>query len=274
MSSDLVFIHDDVLSDVADAIRFVEGSSAGIAPEDYADHIKALDNLILQPDVLNFYMPNGGTISLNKTGSPTVVELEYSLDRGATWTVWQPDNNGNRSLVLSAGQRMYVRNTSETQTGFSTSTSDYYNFAFTDTVEAHGNTNSLLCKNAESVTTITSFCFAYLFSHCQSLVAASELPATTLAFACYGNMFRGCTSLTTAPKLHATVLSAYCYSEMFKNCSQLQEVRTQMTDISATGCLNSWLSGVPEQGDFYCPAELTISTGSNGIPSGWTRHDI
>lgn len=44
-------------------------------------------------------MPNGGTISLNKTGSPTVVELEYSLDGGKTWTVWTEDGSGNRSLT-------------------------------------------------------------------------------------------------------------------------------------------------------------------------------
>lgn len=274
MSSDLVFIHDDVLSDVADAIRFVEGSSAGIAPEDYADHIKALDKLILQPDVLNFYMPNGGTISLNKIGSPTVVELEYWLDDNHRWVVWQPDNNGNRSLVLSAGQRMYVRNTSNTQTMFSTSNSNYYNFAFTGNVEAHGNTNSLLCKNAESVTSAHAACFFRLFYNCTSLLTAPELPSTTISSTCYANMFTNCTSLVTALELPATTLSGYAYYQMFYNCTQLQEIRTIMTNISFVMCLEQWLTGVAAQGDFYCPAELTIPTGASGIPSGWTRKNI
>lgn len=274
MSSDLVFIHDDVLSDVADAIRFVEGSSAGIAPEDYADHIKALDKLILQPDVLNFYMPNGGTVSLNKTGSPTVVELEYWVDDNSRWIVWQPDNNGNRSLVLSAGQRMYVRNTSETQTRFSTNGSNYYNFVFSGTVEAHGNINSLLCKNAKSVTTLTDACYRALFQSCTSLITAPYLPATTLANSCYYSMFQGCTSLTKAPELFATTLAPYCYQYMFHGCSSLQEIRTRMTNISATSCLNNWLGSVAATGNFYCPASLTIPVGSSGIPSGWTRKNI
>lgn len=253
-----------------------------------------------EPDVLNFTMPNGGTISLDKIGSPTVVELEYSIDRGQTWIVWQPDNDGNRSLTLSAGQRMYVRNISETQTGFSTSTANLYQFAFTDTVEAHGNTNSLLCKNAESVTALTGTLLCYLFYECTSLVTAPELPATTLSSYGYYNMFRGCTSLTLAPELPATTLVKDCYVSMFYgctslvttpelpattlvkecyylmfyDCTSLQNVRTQMTDISADNCLTNWLRGVAATGDFYCPAELTIPTGASGIPSGWTRHDI
>lgn len=32
-----------------------------------------------EPDALNFTMPNGGTITLTKTGSPTTVTLEYTL---------------------------------------------------------------------------------------------------------------------------------------------------------------------------------------------------
>lgn len=253
-----------------------------------------------EPDVLNFYMPNGGTISLNKSGSPTVVELEYSIDRGKTWTVWQPDNNGNRSITLTAGQKVYIRNTSETQTRFSTSASDYYNFAFTNIVEAHGNINSLLCKNAENVTTLSSYCYillfvscaslitapklpattlagdccAYMFSGCTSLVTAPELPAITLVQTCYFGMFMNCTSLIKSPELPATILANYCYYYMFSGCTSLQEIRTQMTDISASNCLNSWLFNTSAQGDFYCPAELTIPTGVSGIPSGWTRHDI
>lgn len=227
-----------------------------------------------EPDALNFYMPNGGTISLNKVGSPTVVELEYSLDGGATWTVWAEDGGGNRSLTLTAGQKVYIRNTSNTQTGFSTSGSDYYQFAFTATVEAHGNTNSLVCKNAESVTALVGLCFYRLFFDCTSLVIASNLPATTLAAYCYYAMFYNCQSLVTAPNLPATTLAGFCYYRMFSNCKSLQEIRTQITNISAIECLEKWLYDVSATGDFYCPAELTISEGSSGIPSGWTRHDI
>lgn len=227
-----------------------------------------------EPDVLNFYMPNGGTVSLNKIGTPTVVELEYSLDRGQTWTVWQPDNDGNRSLVISARQRMYVRNTSETQTRFSINSSNHYMFVFTDTVEAHDNVNSLLCRDAASVTSLSLFCYYRLFLNCTSLVTPPQLPSTVLADEVYESMFQGCTSLIKTPILSAVTLTYACYWRMFQNCNSLREVRTMMTDISAMSCLYNWLVNVPAQGDFYCPAELTIPTGASGIPSGWIRHDI
>lgn len=299
MSKD--FIHNNILQGVADAIRYCDDTTAGIAPVDYADRIRALDKLIPQPDVLNFYMPNGGTVNLRKRGTPTVVELEYTLDRGETWTVWQPNNDdGTRSLTLTAGQRVYIRNTSKTQTSFSTDTNNYYRFSFTETVEAYGNINSLLCRNAGTVTDVGSSCYRQLFYNNSFLITAPELPATVIGYAsyrgmfqactslvtppklpatrlseyCYFGMFFGCTSLIMAPELPATRLANYCYRAMFQGCQKLRELSTKMTNISATDCLADWLDGVAAQGDFYCPAELTISTGYNGIPSGWTRHDI
>jgi len=74
--------------------------------------------------------------------------------------------------------------------------------------------------------------------------------------------------------LPATTLAGSCYGAMFYGCRMLSELRTYMTDISASGCLTNWLSGVAATGDFYCPAELTIPTGTSGIPGDWTRHDI
>lgn len=224
-------------------------------------------------DYLNFTMPNGGTVTLKRNGSPTVVDLEYSLDDRQTWTDWQEVGNV-RTLTMTAGQKVWLRNKSETQTGFSTITSDYYQFAFTNTVEAHGNINSLLCKNAESVTSLSSFCFRSLFYNCTSLITSPNLPATGLADNCYRAMFEGCSFLLTAPELRATVLVDYCYYYMFYRCIQLHEVRTHMTNISAAGCIANWTEVVSPTGDFYCDQNLTIPTGGSGIPSGWTRHDI
>lgn len=177
-------------------------------------------------------------------------------------------------IDLTAGKHMYIRNTSETQTEFSNGSTHYYQFNFTDAVEAYGNTNSLLCRNANSVITVYNYCYYHLFYNCSSLVTAPALPATTLAIYCYNSMFTNCTSLIIAPNLPATTLANYCYYTMFYGCTQLQEIRTQMTDISALFCLNYWVYNTHAQGNFYCPAELTIPTGVSGIPSGWTRHDI
>lgn len=230
-----------------------------------------------KPDYLNFTMPNGGTVTLTRNGSPTVVDLEYSLDDRQTWTDWQEVGNV-RTLTLTAGQKMWLQNKSETQTGFSTSTSDYYQFAFVGDVVASGNCNSLLCKIPNIVTSLYSWCYAKLFTSCTSLTLSKNftLPATTMASYCYSSMFASCTSLTLPDgfTLPATTLADSCYYYMFYNCTLLNKIRTLMTDILATNCLTNWLYNVSPTGDFYCPAELTISEGASGIPSGWTRHDI
>lgn len=250
---------------------------------------------------LYFTMPNGGEITLTKNGTPTEVTLEYSLDNGLTWTEWIETENV-RSLTLASGQTMHVRNTSETITRFSTSASNYYQFAFTADTYAGGNTNSLLCKNPQNAVIMASSCYAKLFAMCNTLITAPELPSTTLTNGCYYQMFLYCSSLTNAPKLPAKKIMTSCYygmfagcsslvlpddyvlpgevvktssyGTMFSNCTNVNIIHTNMTDISAANSIAYWLRNVSPTGDFYCPIELQIPTGASGIPSGWTRHDI
>ena len=224
-----------------------------------------------EPDALNFYMPNGGTISLNKTGSPTVVELEYSLDRGATWTVWQEDENGNRSLTLSVGQRTYIRNTSETSTSFTMDTSNCYRFVFTDTVYGNGCIDSLICKDIQNAV-ITEFCFYALFSHCSTLITAPYISSKDPANYSYRALFSYCDNLTNCT-INVTTIASGCFYRMLRDCSSLKTITIRVSDYSDTS-FNGWLVNASTNGDFYCPAELTIPTGTSGIPSGWTRHDI
>ena len=253
-----------------------------------------------EPDALNFYMPNGGTISLNKTGTPTVVTLEYSLDRGATWTVWAEDQDGNRSLTLTAGQRMYVRNTSETSTRFSLAYNIYYWFSFNDITYARGNINSLICKNSENAiltsncyrrlfvdainlktipylrsATLAEYCYSYTFYGCTGIIEpVGTIDAITLAYASCFHMFDGCSNMEKAPILLAESPATACYQAMFVNCISLKEIKIKLKTPLSVEDLSGWLTNVSPTGDFYCPAELTIQTGVSGIPIGWTRHDI
>ena len=123
-------------------------------------------------------------------------------------------------------------------------------------------------------TTLTNYCYQNMFRGCTSLETAPELPATKLATYCYNSMFYGCTSRVTAPTLPATTLATYCYRYMFYSCSSLNYIKCLATDISATNCTSSWLNGVASIGTFVKAASMTSwTTGTSGIPSGWTVQD-
>ena len=87
-------------------------------------------------------------------------------------------------------------------------------------------------------------------------------------------MFRGCTNLVDAPELPATTLTDYCYDTMFYGCSKLSNITILATDISASNCLNNWVSGVSSSGTFTKHKNMTsLPSGSSGIPEGWTVVD-
>ena len=123
-------------------------------------------------------------------------------------------------------------------------------------------------------TTLADYCYQNMFSYCASLTTAPELPATTLAQYCYYNMFAGCSSLITSPELPATTLKQGCYSNMFQYCTKLNYIKCLATDISASDCTYSWVSGVASTGTFVKNTDMTSwPSGKNGIPTGWTVQD-
>ena len=139
--------------------------------------------------------------------------------------------------------------------------------------------NCLMLKPAPALpaTTLADCCYLGMFKNCTSLTSAPLLDAITLAEACYYDMFKGCTSLTSAPELPATTLAGFCYYGMFNGCTSLNSVTMLATDISASNCLTNWMYGVPTgegKGTFTKHKDMTsLSTGANGIPSGWTVQD-
>ena len=123
-------------------------------------------------------------------------------------------------------------------------------------------------------TTLTDYCYDSMFKGCTTLTTAPELPATTLTYGCYGFMFDGCTSLTTAPVLPATTLTFSCYGSMFAGCTSLNSITMLATDISASGCLLTWVQSVSSTGTFTKAAEMTsLPSGASGIPEGWEVKD-
>ena len=144
---------------------------------------------------------------------------------------------------------------------------------------------SLKTPPALPATTLAKCCYSSMFEGCSSLTSAPELPATTLAASCYYRMFSNCTSLTTAPTLPAKTLVYRCYREMFIGCSKLNYIKILATDVgtSVSDYLTYWVAksddnssiGVSSSGTFVQDRYATwTTTGSSGIPTGWTVKSV
>lgn len=162
------------------------------------------------------------TVKLRKFWSPTSVTLETSTD-GENWSTY---TFGNTITLANIGDKVYFRNTSETTTWFSTSTSASYKFEMTWSVAWSWDINYLINKNSTD-TLVWNYCYYYLFADCTSLTTAPKLPATTLTEHCYQNMFYNCTNLETLTALPATTLTEACYNFMFGSCSKIKISTTQ-----------------------------------------------
>lgn len=114
-------------------------------------------------------------------------------------------------------------------------------------------------------------CCYNMFRQCTNLtdISGVELPAMTLSQDCYRELLRQCSKVKTAPTLPAKTLVTECYRQMFSQ-SGVTTIICLATDISAAGCLNEWMSGVPSKGTFYKAPGVDYPSNQNGIPSGWT----
>ena len=269
-------------------------SSSGI-PQGWTEH-KPLANYFYLEDISG--SANTVKIKQNNASAPSVT-LYKSTD-GTNWTSIGTTSTSDLNIVVPANSKLYLKCTTNT---FNTNRYNYFytstgrfniggnimSLIYGDDFEGkttfkttdrtfyylfNGNTNLV---NAGDLilpaTTMNDYCYFRMFAGCTSLTTApATLPATTLANICYSNMFRDCTALTTAPTLPATTLVEQCYSFMFYGCSNLNRIVTYANNISATKCINSWVSGVAAQGEFYNLGSATYSSGASGIPTGWTVH--
>lgn len=133
---------------------------------------------------------------------------------------------------------------------------------------------SLISASTLPATTLEIGCYGEMFSGCTSLTTAPVLPATNLAVGCYGAMFYNCTSLTTAPDLPSTYLVGDCYDNMFYGCSRLNYIKCLAESFSPYSPTSDWLVNVASNGTFVKSSNMSDwTTGSSGIPSGWTIID-
>ena len=246
-------------------------------------------------DYLTFDVLTNGTIAWNSIGSGHTETIQYSKNGGAWTSITASSTPATISVV--AGDKVRFKGN---YTTYATDKSNYAGFeGGTATFNIEGNIMSLLygdsfadnstlpneqyifCSifkkalviSAENLilpaTSLTNYAYRAMFSYCESLEIAPELPATTLSRGCYWYMFEKC-AITTAPELKATTLVNECYGNMFNGCSNLNYIKcTAVSGLSASNALTNWVSGVAATGTFVKDGEVTWDTGASGIPSGW-----
>lgn len=204
-----------------------------------------------------------------KITSPKV-GMKYSKNGGEKVSA---TTNADISISVVAGDKIQFY-------GDGTNITSYDGSKFTGgtaTYKVYGNIMSLVDETgfATNATLPSTYTFAHLFQNNKKLTDAGNLilPATTLTQYCYLYMFNGCTNLETAPVLPAPTLAVGCYNRMFYNCVNLNSVTCLATTISSNNTTD-WLSGVAATGTFTKAASMTSwSSGASGIPSGWTVAD-
>lgn len=179
----------------------------------------------------------GSTVQLLKAWTPAELTLEISTD-GNTWSTY---TFGDNITLSNVWDKLYFRNTSETDTWFSTNQYNYYKFLMSGSIGASWDITFLLNKNWTD--TVPNHWFRDLFSSQTALTSAPNFPATTTWNYSYYNMFNGCTNLVTAPSIWATtLLSNTCY-QMFANCTNLEELPKLKSLILGTYCYYNMFYG-------------------------------
>lgn len=224
------------------------------------------------------YKKNNGdwiTIVSDIASSATAISVSTgdTIQFKGTNTSYCPGGTINRFVVSAnfdvKGNIMSLINADNFSTLAAFSADNAFRSLFTNCTTLRSAKNLIL-----PATDLRFACYSNMFDGCTSLTTAPDLPATTLANNCYANMFSGCTSLTEAPSLPAKTLVNYCYSRMFYGCTNLSKITCLATDISASNCIDDWVSNVASIGTFTKDANMTNWTsGSSGTPTNWTVVD-
>ena len=214
-------------------------------------------------------------IKKSDAAAPSVT-VEYSTD-GATWSTLGITDTTAISTSIAANGKLYLKATANAWGNSSKGNV----MSFDGDVNVGGNIMSLLNgDNFENTNLTNNYAFPRLFEYTSNLHTGKVIDASNLELPdnctslCYYAMFNNQNKLTAAPVMRASVLAwTSCY-HMYADCSQLDTIVSYMTDISATNCLQGWLTNTKATGSFYNlgnPAP-TFPSGSDGIPTGWTEY--
>lgn len=166
-------------------------------------------------------------------------KLEYSVGGGEWRAIESSDFDTYNTFWISFGGSLGdLRLRGKSSLGTAISAAEITQICFWEEnhdVTCTGDIRTLIdWENYETVSTSDAR-FRGLFSDCDILISAPDLPATELASHCYHGMFHGCTNLVDGPdELPATHLPESCYAYMFAECYKLEEVPEMPTTTQVT----------------------------------------
>ena len=193
----------------------------------------AVGDYIAEKDYLTFTsLQDESSVMLSNVRSGS--NFKYNKN-GTGWHDYNPDDYDR--IELNKGEYVRFRGSD------TVSNSSRGCFSINRKVAASGNIMSLRLDSESRSQGLTDECFINLFSGCEGLITAPELPETTLAKECYDAMFEGCKNLTTAPALPATTLAYGCYADMFMGCKSLTEAPALPATSLATYCYGGMFEG-------------------------------
>lgn len=292
-TSSQVFINDDPTTYTKNRSTFVEYAAPNTKVLTVED-VPTLRSFYLKSAVRFSALQANSTVAMTAVGTPPSVNLETSVNGGASWTAFTP---GSTTIRLSrVGDSVLFRSGASGNTRFASSASNYRKFSMTGSLTCSGNIMSLLSRSfVEKETIPTPYCFYGLFDGCAALKTLPDLPAQVLTSDCYGRMFRNCSAaLLSQTVLPAEEMKSGCYAEMFSGCQSLTDspeilarnlaengvagMFTGCTDLSSikvhftewtSGASGNWVSGVSAVGKFKKEPILPKTTGVNNIPTDW-----
>ena len=221
-------------------------------------------------EYLTFTILSAGTINWRASDTSITRTIEDKLNNGQWTSITSNTGSSAPTITVNSGDKLQFRGNN---TEYKTSASAYNSFSgSTAYFNLSGNILSLFYgDNLDAQTAPTIFELGGMFQSTNVIDAGGLLLPNIVRRYCYFEMFCFCTKLTTAPVLPATTLEFKCYCAMFYGCTSLNHIKCLATDISEKDCTEDWVYNVASTGTFVKASSMNNwSTGSSGIPSGWT----
>ena len=189
-------------------------------------------------DYLTFTAAEEGASVYYTIGSSLTDNIYYQISGDPDWTKWSGGVANKVTLAKDQSIRVWNRN-STLSTGTNDGTTRFRFFMPDGKIKASGNIESMINFNS----TLSSYCFNYMFGQCTKLLTPPKLPSMSLADHCYYDMFHNCNQMTDVPELPATTMQEYCYTAMFYACKSITTVPALPAQTMRLSCYSEMFCG-------------------------------